>query len=140
MDAKSGYTAQAAQRHAHIARHRPRVARKLADPGLWDVVQELLCARWSPQQIAGILARAFPDDASYRVSHETIYSAVYLVPRGELRKELIDSLRQGRSTRKPRTRGTDRRGQITNMQSIHIRPPEIEDRLNRPGFRGGFNS
>jgi transposase, IS30 family len=63
------------------------------------------------------------------VSHETIYSAVYLVPRGALRTELIACLRQGRSTRKPRTRGTDRRGQIPNMQSIHVRPPEVDDRL-----------
>ena len=86
-------------------------------------------ARWSPEQIAGILARGFPDTASYRVSHETIYTAVYLVPRGELRKELIGCLRQGRSTRKPRTRGTDRRGQIPDMQSIHVRPPEVADRL-----------
>ena len=92
-------------------------------------MQALLRARWSPEQIAGILARGFPDVASYRVSHETIYSAVYLVPRGELRKELIGCLRQGRSTRKPRTRGVDRRGQIPDMQSIHVRPPEIEDRL-----------
>ena len=103
--------------------------RKLDDPALWETVQALLRARWSPEQIAGILARGFPDAASYRVSHETIYSAVYLVPRGELRKELIGCLRQGRSTRKPRTRGTDRRGQIPDMQSIHVRPPEIEDRL-----------
>ena len=110
-------------------RTQPRVTRKLDDPALWETVQALLRARWSPEQIAGILARGFPDTASYSVSHETIYSAVYLVPRGELRKDLIGCLRQGRSTRKPRTRGADRRGQIPDMQSIHVRPPEIEDRL-----------
>ncbi|NID16655.1 IS30 family transposase [Luteibacter yeojuensis] len=95
----------------------------------WQVVQELLAGRWSPQQIAGILHDAFPDDHSLRVSHETIYTAIYLTPRGELRKQLIASLRQGRSTRKPRTRGTDRRGKIPDMQSIHVRPAEVEDRL-----------
>jgi hypothetical protein len=31
--------------------------------------------------------------------------------------------------RMPRTRGTDRRGPIRDMVSIHVRPPEIEDRL-----------
>jgi IS30 family transposase len=101
----------------------------LDDAALWETVQALLRAQWSPEQIAGILAKAFPDAASYRVSHETIYSAVYLVPRGALRTELIACLRQGRSTRKPRTRGTDRRGQIPNMQSIHVRPPDVADRL-----------
>ena len=126
---RSEYKAQAAQKHRQVCRKKPRVTRKLDDAALWGTVQALLRARWSPEQIAGILARGFPDAASYRVSHETIYSAVYLVPRGELRKELIGCLRQGRSTRKPRTRGTDRRGQIPDMQSIHVRPPEIQDRL-----------
>jgi IS30 family transposase len=125
---RAAYKAQAAQQHSQVCRKKPRVTRKLGDAALWETVQALLRARWSPEQIAGILARGFPDAASYRVSHETIYSAVYLVPRGELRKELIGCLRQGRSTRKPRTRGADRRGQIPNMQSIHVRPPEIEDR------------
>ena len=126
---RSGYKAQAAQQRSQRCRIQPRVTRKLDDPALWETVQALLRARWSPEQIAGILARGFPDTASYRVSHETIYSAVYLVPRGELRKDLIGCLRQGRSTRKPRTRGADRRGQIPDMQSIHVRPPEIKDRL-----------
>ena len=63
------------------------------------------------------------------MSHETIYSAIYVLPRGALRKQLIACLRQGRSTRKPRSRGTDRRGQIPDMQSIHVRPPEVADRL-----------
>ena len=125
----AGYCAQVADRRARRCRRKPRVARKLSDPALFEVVCEHLHAGWSPEQIAGILARAFPDDAHSRVSHETIYSAIYVLPRGELRKELIACLRQGRSTRKPRTRGTDRRGQIPNMQSIHIRPPEVADRL-----------
>lgn len=83
-----------------------------------------------------ILAKAFPDAASYRASHETIYSAVYLVPRGALHTELIAGLRQGRSTRKPRTRGTERRGQVPNMQSIHMRPPEVADRLIPGHWKG----
>jgi len=123
------YRAQTAQGRARLCRRKPRVLRKLGDPALREVVHELLFARWSPQQIAGILARAFPDRADYRVSHETIYGAIYVTPRGELRKQLIACLRQGRSTRKPRSRGQDRRGQIPNMQSIHVRPPEVEDRL-----------
>ena len=60
---------------------------------------------------------------------ETIYNAIYALPVGELRKELIICLRQGKSTRKPRTGGVDRRNQIPDMVSIHVRPPEVEDRL-----------
>jgi IS30 family transposase len=84
-----------------------------------------------------LLPKALPATASYRVSHETIYSAVYLVPRGALRTELIACLRQGRSTRKPRKGGADRRGQIPNMQSIHVRPTEVADRLIPGHWEGG---
>lgn len=51
------------------------------------------------------------------------------MPRGALRKELIGCLRQGRKSRRPRTRGQDRRGQIPAMVSIHERPPEVDERL-----------
>jgi IS30 family transposase len=44
------------------------------------------------------------------VSHETIYAYIYAQPRGELRRVLIQSLRQGRKSRLPRSRGQDRRG------------------------------
>ena len=123
------YRAQTAHKRARTLRRKPRVPRKLADPALFATVQEHLRAGWSPQQIAGILAKASPDEARDRVSHETIYTAIYVHPRGELRSELVACLRQGRSTRKPRSRGTDRRGKIPDMQSIHVRPPEVADRL-----------
>lgn len=123
-----GYSARTAHGHAHHHRPKRRVERKLANPELWQLVRELLHKRGSPQQIAGILAEVSPAEASLRVSHETLYTAIYLTPRGALRKELISCLRQNRSSRKPRTRGKDRRGQIPNRQSIHVRPPEVEDR------------
>ena len=54
----------------------------------------------------------------------------------ELRRQLIALLRQGKSTRRPRSAGQDRRGKIPDMVSIHVRPPEIEDRL-MPGHWEG---
>jgi IS30 family transposase len=51
---------------------------------------------------------------------------------------LIACLRHGLSTRMSRTRGTDRRGQIPDMVSIHVRPPEIEDRLLPGHWEGDF--
>lgn len=51
------YRAQASQRHARVRRRKPRVRRKLGDQALWDLVQEMLRTGWSPQQIAGILAK-----------------------------------------------------------------------------------
>ena len=40
-----------------------------------------------------------------------------------------DSYRHGKTTRRPRSGGVDRRNQIPDMVSIHVRPPETEDRL-----------
>ena len=100
-----------------------------ADGALFQVVREFLNLLWSPQQIAGKLKAMWPNDASQTASHETIYNAIYLHPRGELKRELIACLRHHNKTRKPRNRGADRSRQIADMNSIKIRPPEIEDRL-----------
>ena len=72
------------------------------------------------------------------MSHETIYTAIYAQPRGELRHQLVACLRHGHSTRMPRTRGTDRRGQIPDMVSIHVRPPEVDDRVMPGHWEGDF--
>jgi IS30 family transposase len=64
------------------------------------------------------------------VCHETIYTALYALPRGELRRELLAHLRQGRQNRRPRSRGTDRRrGFVTDEIRITERPEEIAGRL-----------
>jgi transposase, IS30 family len=116
---------------------RPRV--KLhAQSVAWRVVLTLLDWKWSPQQISGTLKRMWPNDPTLRVSHETIYTAIYAQPRGELRRQLIACLRHGHSTRMSRTRGTDRRGQIPDMVSIHVRPPEVDDRVMPGHWEGDF--
>ena len=107
-------------------------------PGQAASVLTLLHWKWSPQQISGTLKRMWPNDPTLHVSHETIYTAIYAQPRGELRRQLIACLRQGRSTRMSRTRGTDRRGQIPDMVSIHVRPPEIDDRVMPGHWEGDF--
>ena len=114
----------------HNLRAAPGTNPKLGpDTPLFAVVHDQLREGWSPEQIAGMLKRAFTDDKSRRVCHETIYSAIYVMPRGALRTDLISLLRQGHAKRRPRARGQDRRGQIADMVSLHVRPPEIEDRL-----------
>lgn len=123
------YSVQAAQAQATERRRKPRVARKLLDEPLWSSIRALLRQGLSPDQIAGQLRAKAGKGSKGPVSHETIYKAIYLIPRGELRKELTGCMRQERSTRKPRTRGQDRRGKIPDMQSIHVRPPDVETRL-----------
>ena len=125
-----GYRADAAHTRAQACTAKPRVARRLR-PGsaLWAQVIHYLKVGCSPEQIAGTLARVHPHTPSLQVSHETIYTAIYAMPRGALRTDVIGWLRFGHAKRRPRARGEDRRGQIPNMVSIHDRPPEIEERL-----------
>jgi len=125
-----GYRACIAQNRAQALTVTPRVERRLR-PGtaLWKQVRRCLKAGYSPEQIAGTLAVVHPDHPSLRVSHETIYTAIYAMPRGALRTEVIGWLRFGHAKRRPRARGEDRRGKIPDMVSIHDRPPEIEERL-----------
>jgi IS30 family transposase len=110
-------------------RRRARPARKLdVDGVMFGVVRHCLGLRWSPEQIALTLASTYPKGHAWRVSHETIYNCIYAQPVGELRRELLACLRQARNKRAPRGKGKERRGQIADMLSIHVRPPEVEDR------------
>lgn len=116
-----GYDATRAGRRARRLRHKARMARKLDPAGaLWPIVKQHLVCGWSPQQIAGTLRC---------VSHETIYTAIYAMPRGQLRRELTSLLRQRHRARRSRRQGKDRRGQLTDAVSIHVRPPEADERL-----------
>jgi IS30 family transposase len=116
-----GYDATRAARRAQRLRHKARTIRKLDPTGsLWPIVKQHLVCGWSPQQIAGTLRC---------VSHETIYTAIYAMPRGHLRRELTSLLRQRHRARRSRRQGKDRRGQLLNTESIHIRPPEADERL-----------
>jgi len=134
-----GYASVSAHALSAARRNAARPQAKLHPQGVaWRVVLTLLHWKWSPQQISGTLKRMWPNDPTLHVSHESIYTAIYAQPRGELRRQLIACLRQGRSTRMSRTRGTDRRGQIPDMVSIHVRPPEIDDRVMPGHWEGDF--
>lgn len=125
-----GYRSEVAHKRARACTVTPRVQRRLR-PGtaLWEHVMEYLKKGYSPEQISGTLTLVHPETPTLQVSHETIYTAIYAMPRGELRKEVIGWLRFGHAKRRPRARGEDRRGRIPDMVSIHDRPPEIEERL-----------
>jgi IS30 family transposase len=135
----AGYASAPAQARCTNRREAARPRAKLHVQSVaWSVVLTLLEWKWSPQQISGTLKRMWPNDPTLHVSHETIYTAIYAQPRGELRRQLIACLRHGHSTRLSRTRGTDRRGQIADMVSIHVRPPEVEDRVMPGHWEGDF--
>ena len=112
-------------------RSESRRGRRKLIPGspLFDYVVDQLRQGWSPRQIAGRLRRMDPATRPGTVSHETIYTALYALPRGELKRELIACLRQGHHKRRPRSRGTDRRGFVSDEVKIAERPEEVAGRL-----------
>lgn len=125
-----GYDATRAGHRARRMRRKPRRLRKLCRSSpLWQQVVKCLRWRWSPEQIAATLGC---------VSHETIYSAIYAIPRGALRRELTVLLRQGRAQQRPRSRGEERRGRMHDLPSIHVRPPAANDRLLPGHWEGDF--
>lgn len=97
-------------------------------PNLKQIIHELLEKRWSPVQISRYLKQEYSNNKTMQVSHETIYTYIYLLPRGELRKELISYLRQKKKIRNNRKGENGKRGKIADMISIEERPAEVADR------------
>ena len=96
----------------------------------WRHVLSGLRVGWSPQQIAGRLrATSSGPLPAFAVSHETIYSAIYAMPRGALRTELVSLLRRSHAGRLPRARGSARFTGVQNMTPISLRPPEVCARI-----------
>ncbi len=134
------YRAVAAQVAAERRARRPK-PRKLENPALHARVTADLEKRWSPEEIAARLRLDFPDDASMRASHETIYRALFIQGRGGLRRDLTTRLRTGRALRRPRRRvdgraDPDRR--IPDKVLISERPAEAEDRAVPGHWEGDF--
>jgi transposase, IS30 family len=120
------YRAHAA---AAAARARPKQSKLVTNQDLRQAVHDGLSRRLSPEQISHRLVKDFPDDESMRVSHETIYQALYFQARGGLKREVTQALRSGRTRRKPH-RSPDQRTHrfIDPMIMISDRPAEVADR------------
>src|SRR5215467_9300552 len=122
------YRALAAQGQAQWRAARPKTAKLAGNARLRGWVAARLEERWSPEQISVMLGREFAGEPEMRVSHETIYQAIYVQGRGALRRELAACLRTGRALRRARRKDGERRGRIKDMVLISERPAEAEDR------------
>lgn len=124
------YRAHAADQRAWDKALRPKPCHLTEHPQLAKLVAQKLRLEWSPQQIAGWLAREYGDAKSMRVSHETIYRSLFIQARGVLKKQLTAHLRRGRTLRRSRQyvfHGSAR-GVIPEPLSIRERPAQAEDR------------
>lgn len=127
------YRALKAEKHAHKQKKKQGRKRKLdKNPELKRIVLEKLQKKWSPMQIASTLKTDYASDMKMQISHEAIYSYVYVLPRGSLKKELLACLRQERKYRQKRSKKgnpEEKRGKIADMISIEERPIEVADRI-----------
>jgi len=111
-------------------RHKTRKNRKLIkNPVLRNIVLKWLRKKWSPEQVSKTLRRLYPHDDSMNISHESIYSYIYILPRGTLKKRLTNYLRQHHRSRKLKAKNNSNLGAIQNFFSITERPIEVADRI-----------
>jgi IS30 family transposase len=124
------YRAHFADQEAWERTRRPKPLKLERCGVLRELVVSLLECDHSPEQIAGHLARTYPDNEQMRVSHETIYRALFVQSRGTLRRELTHHLRSRRGRRLPRgaSESGHGRGQIKDKVMISERPAEVADR------------
>lgn len=123
------YRAVRAHQRAQRWAHRPRKPRTLAvHPRLRTAVFTLLAQRWSPEQIARGLPQRYPDEPTMRISHEAIYTYLYVLPRGAFKRELVRYLRRRHRFRRPRNKMRLSSRPIQDFISIDERPAEVADR------------
>ncbi|MET3109198.1 DNA-binding CsgD family transcriptional regulator [Oxalobacteraceae bacterium GrIS 1.18] len=94
------YRASQADKNAWNRAHRPKICKLTENRALARIVASKLQLQWSPEQVAGWLKEAYPNDEDYHVSHETIYRSLFIQARGALKKELLSHLRRTRGMRR----------------------------------------
>jgi IS30 family transposase len=122
------YRAVPAHQRAQRWARQPRKPRKLVvHTRLRTAILHLLAQRWSPEQIAHSLPQRYPDEPTMRISHEAIYTYLYVLPGGALKRELARHLRRRHRVRRPhKVRRSSR--PIQDLVSIDERPQEVTDR------------
>ena len=122
-----GYRATLADDQAWARARRPKRCKLATNAWLRRAVVKKLRSNWAPEQVAGWLKRAHPDDESYSVSHETIYRSLVFKPAGYLRRNCLAIFDPSARSVDAGLNG-DGRGQIKDLISIRARPAAVEDR------------
>ena len=121
------YLAAVSHFRAWRARRRPKEF-KLNNAELCRRIEDWMTAGWSPGLIAATL-KAEGSGKNERVSHETIYRALYVQGRGHLRADLHKQLSTHRARRRTRGRAGPGSGNpYSKAFTISDRPAEVADR------------
>ena len=121
------YWAPVAHRAAHEKRRRPKQFKLLTNRALCRQIEGWMDDGWSPGLIAQVLKADRARSKMDRVGHETIYQALYVQSRGQLRADLHRQLSLKRAARKPH--GTKREASpYREAFRISQRPAEVADR------------
>lgn len=126
---KYTYRAVKADRRAKRKASRRKLGKRklLINSELKRYIVAKLKLYWSPEQIAQTLKIEYPAKKDMQISPEAIYAALYVLPKGMLKKELTKRLRRQHRRRHRRKKGhkTLIERKIENMLLIDERPPEI---------------
>lgn len=115
--------------HAKTLRKRKKAWRakhSLKSPKLFSYVIDKLRCGWSPEQISGRLKSRYPNDPSWHICHETIYSFIYSVKQKD--KCYWEYLRRKKKKRSQKNGRKSQGVRIPDRVSIHQRPKEVEER------------
>jgi len=122
------YFGAVAHRAAHERRRRPKPFKLVGNPRLCARIEAWMDQGWSPKLIAAVLRADESRATMGRVSHETIYQALYVQARGELRKDLYRQLSLKRPQRVARNKPDGRGVRYQEALKISDRPAEVADR------------
>lgn len=124
------YRAVKAQRYtkwmSHITKKQPKIntnqqLRKF-------VFEHLQTGCWTPEQIANRMKFMYPNDMVMRISHESIYKYIYVMPRSTLKKQIVKCLRRGHINRR-KHKERQKCSPIQDYLSIEERPKEVADQI-----------
>jgi IS30 family transposase len=130
------YYASAAHDKAERRSCRPKPLKLMENDALCRQIEVWMDVGWSPKLISSVLARDFADDQTMQVSHETIYQALYVQTRGNLRADLAEKLSLKRKKRVPHTSDRLKNSPYKDAFKISQRPPEVEDRAIAGDWEG----
>jgi IS30 family transposase len=109
-------------------KNRHKGSKILQDLFLEYYIQLRIRQGWSPEQISNRLKKVKSKNKRMQVSHESIYTYIYLKAKGELRKELISYLRQEKQVRKRYVKRATK-SLIPDRVGIEHRPEEVQERI-----------